>query len=286
MICLGLDNRAKLERIERYRREHDIESVFVLSPERFAFEVPNADHLEYADIIMYRHFYRLLQEIGPRSLVVVNECLRTQSRYDLTYNCIRNFLNQTSHQIVFQHLPLIDTPEDFAILFDFDTRSRWKRERFDRLPLAEAQIEVEPATITFAAVEISAPAALRDAYATRKRSLIDGVGLKDPHTIPRNLYLLGGKRRLDLVSPDRKYVGRNNRFGLPNLITYRTVDDADERTVFELPHNFIDFADFVAVTRQERFEVLSTDLKVDRWYLERYAGWASRIRNAYAAIHG
>ena len=61
------------------------------------------EFIEWADIIEYRYYYRLLQEIGSKTLVVVNECLRTQARHDLTYNCMRLFLNQTDHRLIFQY---------------------------------------------------------------------------------------------------------------------------------------------------------------------------------------
>ena len=71
------------------------------------------------EIIQYKFYYRLLQEIGKDTLLVVNECLRMQNRYDLTYNCLRLFLQQTPHALVFQYLPIIDTIADFMVLFDF-----------------------------------------------------------------------------------------------------------------------------------------------------------------------
>lgn len=286
MIALGLDNGAKDAAVSRYCAEHGIAKVFVLSPEkmRIACSFPNHEHVEYSEIIMYKFFYRLLREIGKDTLVVVNECLRTQDRYDLTYNCIRNFLNQTTHQIVFQYLPIIDTADDFAILFDFDTRSRWKRTPFAELPFAESGISVRPAAPSFRAIHIETDARTRAAYANEKRKLIDGLGLRDPHTIPRNLHLMSGKAKLKHVNTDRQYVGRNNRFSLSNMRTYRDSEYPAESTLFEFCHNSIDFADFLTLSRQTSVDTLVSDLKVDRWYFDRCQSWAGRVRNAYAAI--
>jgi hypothetical protein len=296
MIYLGLNNQAKDMHINAYCAAHDIEKVFILSPEKFKFtsSFANTEYIEWADIIMYKFYYRLLQEIGQRSLVVVNECLRTQNRYDLTYNCIRHFLNQTNHQLIFQYLPLIDEQEDFMVLFDFDTRSRWKREKYRADLLAESSIEISPVHLTFNRVEIETPDKLRKDYQKEKQRLIENIGLKDPHTIPRNLYLLSGKAKLQYIemnkgglfgNHDSYYIGRNNRFKLSNIQTYKEHSYPHvPYTVFEFCHNFIDFSDFAALSQQLEFNVLCADLKVDQWYFQRYQQWTERLMDAYASI--
>lgn len=285
MIRIGYDGAAKDALVSAYCREHAIGKVFVLSPARFRtpFSVAH-DFVEWAEIIEYRSYYRLLQEIGKDTLIVVDECLRTQNRHELTYNCIRLFLQQSPHRVVFQHLPLIESIGDFMVLFDFDTRSRWKREPFRADLMAEADIRCRPVPVGFSAIDVEAPRKAHDAYAREKRRLIDGIGLKDPHAIPRNLLLMAGRAKLAAVDPARRYVGRNNRFKLANLETYREAAGPGERRVFEFPHNFIDFCDFLAVSRQSRVEVVVSDLKVDRWYFERYRGWEGRIREAYSVL--
>lgn len=286
MILLGLDTAEKRKRIGRYVAEHGITKTFVLSPERFALgPIDGAEPIEWAEIIQYKFFYRLLQEIDSRTLVVVNECLRTQNRNDLTYNCMRHFLNQTTHQLVFQYLPLIDTFDDFMILFDFDTRSRWKREKFRPELLAECSLEVHDVPIAIEPIAVEADAKTRAAYAKEKRRLVDGIGLKDPHTIPRNLLLMAGKAKVPHVDPTKRYVGRNNRFGLANMETYREATGEGPRVAFEWCHNFGDFCDFLAVSRQHKVPALTSDLKVDAWYLDRYQVWAGRLRDGYAALH-
>jgi len=288
MIALGFDDAQKDAAVKRYCAEHGIRKVFVLSPARFRFECSfdAVEYVDWTDIIRYRFYYRLLQEIDNATLVVVNECLRTQNRYDLTYNCIRNFLNQTRHQLVFQRLPIIDTFDDFMVLFDFDTRSRWKRESWRPEFRNEIELVIQPLAPTLRRIDVPTDAKTREAYAREKRKLIDNIGLRDPHTIPRNLHLFAGKLKLRHVAPEHRYVGRNNRFKLPNLETYDTVQGAGERTVFEFCHRFIDFADFLAATNNTDVSALVSDLKVDEWYFDRFARWTDRIRDAYAALHG
>lgn len=290
MIFLGLDDAAKDAEIVRYCAEHAIRKVVIFSPEKYrrACSFPEHEHIEWAEIIKYKFYYRLLQEIDASTLVVVNECLRTQNRHELTYNCIRLFLQQTPHQLVFEYLPLIDTWDDFAILFDFDTGSRWKREKIGAELLREAKVRVTPVHVELRAVLVDVDAKTRAAYANEKTALLADVRSdpgKDPHNIPRNLYLVGGKAKLGHVDPRRAYVGRNNRLKIPGLTTYKEgAYPGAPHVVFELPHNFIDFVDFLALSRQTRLDVLVADLPVDRWYLERYQTWTGRLRDAYATL--
>ncbi|MHA1601795.1 MAG: hypothetical protein ACTSUI_02195 [Promethearchaeota archaeon] len=285
MICLGNTKKEKNDIILDYCNQHDIKKVFILSPKKFYFNCSfrNYEFIEYADIIEYIYFYRLLQEIDKNVLIVINECLRTQNRYDLTYNCIRNFLNQTNHQIIFQYLPFIDTFDDFYILFDFDTRSKWKREKSEHL-LKESKIKVKSINVKLNKITINVSEVLHKKYYHEKNKLFNNLGLKDPHTIPRNLYLISGKFKLQRVDPIKKYIGRNNRFKLDNLSTYKEISFNDDYTVFEFCHNFIDFSDFLTLSRQTDIDVLVSDLKVDQWYFERFEKWIQRIANAYSKI--
>ncbi len=288
MIRLGLDSAAKAACVMGYVSKHPIRKVFVFAPDRFRvdFAPPCAtEHIEYAQIILYRYYYRLLQEIDGDVLLVVNECMRTQNRHDLTYNCLRNFLQQTRHQIIFQRLPIIDDADDFMTLVDLDTRSKWRRQKWDAKAMrGDIDISVAERCVRIESIDIEADTSTQAKYARKKRQLIDGIGLKDPHTIPRNLLLIGGAAKLQHVDTASLYVGRNDRFKLPNLCTYRQVSDVTQRTVFEFCHGFLEFSDFLAVTGQHVIPALVTDLKVDRWYLSRFNQWTERVRDAYAAL--
>lgn len=286
MIALGLDDSAKRDAVAACCRGRGITRIVALGPKEFSFDLDGAEWIDWPDIIEYRFYYRLLQEIDRSTLLVVNECLRTQNRHDLTYNCIRNFLNQTPHQLVFQRLPLIDTFADFMILFDFDTRSRWKRQPWAPDLRREVDVTVEARPLTLRRIAVQTDAKTRAAYQREKRRLIGGIGLKDPHTIPRNLHLFAGKAKARAVDPERRYVGRNKRFKLPNLETYEEARGPGERTVFEFCHRFIDFSDFLAHTGTTELDALVSDLKVDGWYFERFTAWAKRIDDAYSALHG
>lgn len=287
MIYLGCGNDEKAAIIQAYQSQGDIKKVFIFGLERHRLALPGTEFIAYKDIIEYRFFYRLLQEIDSYTLLVFNECLRTQNRYDLTYNCMRHFLQQAKHQLIFQYLPLIDEAGDFMTLFDWDTRSQWKRSALQDAPLQESRIHCRRVPLQFIPITISTDDKTRLAYAEEKRKLISHIGLRDPHTIPRNLYLMSGtaKAKWATSTSDRAYIGRNNRFKLSHMQTYKEDRyDAVPYTVFELPHNFIDFIDFVTLSGQTRIEVLTSDLKVDQWYLQRYDEWRRRIDECYSKI--
>jgi hypothetical protein len=299
MIYLGYATPDKQTIVSDYKAAHAISKTVVISHERFPLPIPGADQVGYADVIMYVTLYRLLQEIDANTLVVVNECLRTQNRYDLTYNCIRNYLNQTPHVLVFQALPLIDTPEDFMILFDFATRSRWKRRPFDAgLILDNARVAVQSWPVDFRRIDVPTSAATQRRYEQEREKLFAQLGAKDPHTLPRNLYLLSGKDKLAWIenrqpslfdaagAGPHQYVARNKRLGNDKIVTYDNAQPGQIYTVLELPHRFIDFSDFLVTTGQAASDVLVADLKVDHWYFDRYTAWKERIHATYASLRG
>lgn len=292
MIHLGLADDQKRVEIARYQAEHAIEKTVVISADSFPLPIPETDQVKYSDVIMYVTFYRLLQEITHGTLIVINECLRTQNRYDLSYNCIRNYLNLTTHQLIFQQLPIIDTREDFMILFDFDTRSRWKRRAFDPALIAgETSVRVCPLPISFERVDVPTSAKTREKYLRERERLFAELGSRDPHTLPRNLYLIGGNdkrsfidaQHMPLFGESRQYVARNKRLG-KSIVTYDEARAGQEYTIIELPHRFIDFCDFIKRTGQASSQILVADLKVDEWYFNRYTDWEKRIHDTYASL--
>jgi hypothetical protein len=295
MIYLGYSDDAKRAEIQRYVSDNGIRKLVVISADEFPLAVDGADQVKYSDVIMYVTFYRLLQAIDSGTLVVLNECLRTQNRYDLAYNCIRNYLNLTRHQLIFQLLPQIDTQDDFMVLFDFDTQSRWKRRSFDADLIArESRVTVERLDIGFERVPVRTSDKTRARYAAEREALFAGIGSRDPHTLPRNLYLIGGADKLAHIvgqanlplynGQDGLYVARNKRLGRADVVTYADVQPETGYTILELPHRFIDYTDFVKTTWQTRSVVLTADLKVDDWYFTRYCDWSERIHGTYANL--
>jgi len=281
MIYIGIHNKAQI--IEQYVRDNQISHIYLISPMKFPLKLDiETDYIDYEHAIDYPIFYRLIQEVGDTHLIVLNECLRTQNRYDLTYNCIRHFLNQTSHQIIFNQLPLIDGIDDFMILFDFDSKSMWKREKFNlNLIKSNCNVSVSLPQIVFNSVSVYTPETTKQHYRQERDRLFSEIGNKEPDTIPRNLYLIGGKDKLFMNSD--LCVARNKRLKAQNVITYEDYESG-KVDVLEFPHRFIDFSDFMRRSEKFEYNVLLADLPVDHWYFNRYTEWSNRINETCASL--
>jgi hypothetical protein len=286
MIALGQTDTEKRALIAEKAEAMDAKKIVIISPERFIFEFNHPiefEWLEWADAIEYSPFYRLLQEIDRRTLVVINEGLRTQNRNDLTYNCIRHYLNQCGDQLIFQYLPQIDTREDFCTLYDFDTQSKWKRYKFNAIDLEEAQITGRRIDINFTPIITDVSDSEYIEYVKYRQKLFSELGNKDPDTLPRNLYLYTGKFRIRAADKiGGQLVGRNKRFQKKGVTTYSEPGDGPY-AIFEFPHRFIDFSDFI-YRAEGNFDVLVSRTEVDRWYMDRYERWLERLDETYANI--
>lgn len=285
MIALGLTVAEKAERVASRVGRGGISKIVVFYPSRhplpLELEVPT-EHVEWEDVIRYVFFYRLLQEIDGSTLIVVNECLRTPERSSLHYNCLRNYLTRTTHQLVFSRFPCLESPEDFMVLVDLDTRSRWRRSPLSQVgePL---QVEARDVAPELSPIEAVTDAKARELYSKTKRELIDGIGARDPHTIPRQLHLMAGKHKAAVASArGGLWVGRNARLKVPGLVSY---DDAREpRQVLEFCHSFRDWSDYLTASGARDVPAMVSDLKVDRWYFERAKRWTEMQHDAHAAI--
>ncbi len=145
MIVIGADCNRKNNIISFYIEQYKIKKIYVFTPDEFKedFQVTiKCEHIPYTEIIMYRTFYRLLEEIDNESLLVFNECLRTQNRHDLTYNCAHNFCSRTKHKLVFEYFPFIENHDDYMILLDFIDKYRFKGIGFDWHKLHEVELKV------------------------------------------------------------------------------------------------------------------------------------------------
>lgn len=285
MIALGLSVAEKAERVASRVRDGDIAKVVVFYPKRhplpLELEVPT-EHVEWDDVIRYVFFYRLLQEIDGKTLVVVNECLRTPERSALHYNCLRNYLTRTTHQLVFSRFPCLEAPSDFMVLVDLDTRSRWRRALLEDVQ-ERLDVEARDASPSLRAIDVATDQSTRELYQRTKRKLIDELGARDPHTIPRQLHLLAGKHKARTAARNGGlWVGRNARLKVPGLVSYE--DARETRQVLEFCHAFRDWSDYLTASGAREVPALVSDLRVDRWYFERFQRWTEMQHDAHAAI--
>lgn len=283
MIHLGLRPHEKAGVIQQYVERHDIRRVVILGPEQFAFPhaLANAESIDYPDIYTYVVFHRLMQEIDSSTLLVINECLRTRNRHDLTYNVIRQYLNLTPHQLIFQVLPIIASREDFMVLFDWDTRSRWKSVGFDAAPLGEAQVQARPVDVRFDVRVVEAPAKLHDTYARKREALFGGIGAGDPDKIPRQLYQVGAKARLAALRLGTTYLSTRT---VGSVVVPYEAAPAEDCGIFELPFRFAEFRDHLARHPQRAFDVVASDLKADAWFVQRYRDWVREVQDVFALV--
>lgn len=287
MILIGLTEKQKQAEICRYVKKNSVESVIVFSPQKFYMDLPDLGdvpirQIEYKEVIMYRTFYPLLEEIGPDHLLIVNEFMRTTNRNDLTYNCLRHYLNQCGHQIVFEYFPFIDHEADFMILLDFDTQSKHKGFGFSKDFLHEENIRCRNQHLKLQVETVPLPKDAQSEYEKEKENLFNGIGNRDPDIIPRKLHAFTGKWKRQALRPERNYVARNQRYKIPNITTYPNAQSDQDYILFDWPHRRLEMNDFIRQTEQTRFTYISTGLSIDNVYITAFNEWIERLEGFYA----
>ena len=257
------------------------------SQEKYLLKIPQYGEIpirqiEYKEVIMYRTFYPLLEEIDKEYLLVVNEFMRTRNRSDLTYNCLRHYLNQCGHQIIFEYFPFIEEVSDFMILLDFDTKSKHKGSGFLQDFLWEEDIKAINPHLNLTVNTVELPDNAEEEYEKKKNELFDTIGNRNPDTIPRQLHLFCGKWKKPYILPDKQYVARNARYHLKNVTTYPNVKRGGTYTLLDWQHRRLDMNDFFRRTGQSKITFLSTDLSVDNVYVKFFKEWLARLEDFYA----
>ena len=206
-IFVGKNDKKKI--IDAYICNHKIEKVYVIG-EDLDVDFDEKEHIKFSDTIMYKYFYRLLQEINSNSLIILNECLRKKNRYDLTYNCIRRYCLQTPHILIFNYFPIITQEQDFMILYDMIQNNPFLKEpykyvtHFENVIVGDVEFDVKKTDITL-------PDDCVKEYEEAKENVIKQVK-KDPDIIPRRLLKFSESRkpkgydRLDKIKPQMRVV--------------------------------------------------------------------------------
>ncbi len=264
---------------------HDIRQVKVFyfkRPAQYDFGgLDKAEYIEWSDIIMYKFFYRLLEEIDKNTLIIIDELMRTQNRNDLTYNCTHHYLNQTPHRIIFEYFPIIEDKEDFMILLNFENKDKYKGKGFEYGYLYDEDIKMKPHKIKLELINIEVTEKEIEKYEKRKLELFDNLGNKDPDTIPRNLQLLAGDFKKKAIEVGKLYVARNKRFKLENVYTYDEITKNDY-IVIDMHYRRISFNDFLKTTQIEKIEYLNTILSIDTHVVNEFMKWKARLDSIYA----
>ena len=115
--CIFIGEIDKQKIINDFLKNNEINKIFVIGDE-LDINFENKEYIKFIDVIKYKYYFHLLQEINKKSLVILNECLKKKNRYELSYNCIRHYCKQSGNVIIFNFLPLINKEKEFAILYD------------------------------------------------------------------------------------------------------------------------------------------------------------------------
>lgn len=189
-IYIGEYNKAKI--VNEYISDNKIDKVYIIGDD-IEIDFENKENIKFSDTIMYKYFYRLLQEINKNSLIVLNECLKKQNRYDLTYNCIRRYMLQTDHRLIFNYFPIIKEQEDFMILYDMLQNNPFLKEPYKYITEFE-NVEVGKVVFEVNKTDIVLPSECETEYEREKEAVIGQVN-KDPDIIPRRLLKFSEKNK-------------------------------------------------------------------------------------------
>jgi len=282
MIFIGLEHSEKQKKLSEYLQNNNIRKVFIISTEKNEYDTGNVEkeQLDWSDVIMYKYFYRLLEEIDPKCLVVIDEMLRTQNRSELTYNCAHHYLNQTPHRLIFEYFPFIEQKDDFAILLDFQDKSKYRGKKFEWGMLKEQDIRVKKAEMKFEILPVPISVGEKEEYLQKKEVLFAELGNKNPDTIPRNLHVFVGKYKKRNLCTGKIYVARNSRFNMLNVITYKNQSTVSA-IIIDFPHRRIEFNDYLKRVTPPMVSFLSTGLPVDNYYAESFRKWLERLEEFY-----
>lgn len=189
-IYIGEHDKARI--VNEYLSSNEIEKVYIIGDD-LDIDFENKETVKFSDTIMYKYFYRLLQEINKKSLIILNECLKKQNRYDLTYNCIRRYVLQTDHRLIFNYYPIIKNQEDFMTLYDMLQNNPFLKEPYKYISKFE-NVEVGKVVFEVHKTDIVLPSECETQYEEEKEKLINSVN-KDPDIIPRGLLRFSEKKK-------------------------------------------------------------------------------------------
>lgn len=286
MIRIGLGKLQKQKEIQKIVDNNEIKKVYVFYFKKFKYEYSlkntEVEYIEYSDIIMYKYFYRLLEEIDKTSLIVCDEIMRTQKRNDLTYNCMHHYINQCGVVAVFEYFPIIDDKENMMILFDFNTPQKYKGKPFDYNLLQVEDVKIKPIKIKYNWINITTTDKQKEKYEKKKEYLFENLGQKEVSTIPRSLQLLVGDFKKSAIKSDKVYIARNKRFKLDNVFSYNEDIKQQDYIVLDVHYRRLDFNDFLKKSKMTTINYIATDIKIDNVIMNDLTSWKARVDSIYA----
>ncbi len=175
-----------------YIKNKEIDKIFVIGDELNIDTDIEVEIIPFSKCFWFIYYYRLPNEINKKSLIILNESLRKQNRYDLSYNCIRKYVIQTEYRLIFNYYPIIKKREDIMILYDMITPNPFLKEQYKYMNklggifLHKIEFEINKTDIEFDEDIIQE-------YELKKEEIIGQVK-SDPDIIPRRLLKFSEKK--------------------------------------------------------------------------------------------
>lgn len=121
----------------------------------------------------------------------------------------------------------------------------------------------------------------KDAYRKKVEALFDNLGNKDPDTIPREAHIWTGKYKKKEIKEDKKYIARNARFKMDNVITYDDIKPGEQYKIIDFCHRRLSFNDYLKRSGADKVEYISTGLSIDAVYINQYEEWKKECEYIY-----
>lgn len=288
MIRIGLGIRQKEKLINDYIKNNDIDNIFILYSKNFYQKLnlcKEYEEIEYNEWEMYRTFYPMIEKVHSKTLIIVNEALRTTNYQDLKINCATVWLNQTPHRIILNTFPFINGKEDFRILQKLNEGIK-QVDNFDYMQLQTEDILVKPYKIKLNVIEIiRTTEKQKKAYEDLKNKIfkeIEGKVNKDPNNLPRALQIKAGDYKKKSINDNNIYIARNGRFKAYNVETYRNFNHKAKHIIIDFPIGNLSLIDYILQTKTNELRYISTDLSIDSYLTNEVAKWIGRLDAFYA----
>ena len=181
MIYLGLSLSEKQKAVAYYAACHNIHKIWTIGE---PLNLDNEDVTSWRNVIEYDYYNRLRTAIRQDDLIVINEILHTSKRADLGYNCIRQYVVQTPHRLIFQTYPFHNEESDLAILYDFLQINPFLNTPWPDIDISQyiARCKMPPITMTIEPVTLTEAQVQR--YEIAKKKIFDKL-IGSPATLPK-----------------------------------------------------------------------------------------------------
>lgn len=289
-INIGFTNKEKIQDIENILKENqEITNIVYFTNNKatpLAIDFSDVEYRKWSDAILYRHYYPLLEKINNHTLLIFDEMLRSKNRYELTYNCLRHYANQTDNVVIFEWFPIINDVEDFMILLDLAYPYIYRGESFNEKYLKLDSVHIINRMLSIDSCSVwpngVIPTNVQEKYVKEKEKLFDCIADRDPNTIPRALHLWCGTNcKKNIIGMfESYYIARNKRFKNKDVITWGDTTKYGCH-ILDFPVSQLQFNDYCKKTLVDHFTFWNSELSIDNYYFSQYQSWLERLGDLY-----